>query len=153
MIDVGTALSFTYPQAVPGVDFAFEDANGDGVLEITAWNENVLGPQMDIDSLIEWATSVELDYCKSKKRAEITGKAIEEISAVYTAGIDGKDEFDFEVAKALVAIGQALGIQEITQNQKLNEVVRCGNKARNKQQEIEGASTVSEVEEVSWTDG
>jgi hypothetical protein len=151
MKDLGARLIKIHGATItPGVDFAFDQDTE----EITAWKESKLGPPpADLDELDSNTAEAELEIVKIEKKQEIAQAAIDEMAAVYTEGIEGRDELQYELTKAIIAIGQALGITEITNNVKLQEVVRCGTKARQKQIAIEAADTVAQVESVEWEPG
>lgn len=152
MADVGARLLTEYPELDIGVDFRFKDDTG----EILDWNESILGPRPESNNISEVEAQtehLEVEVLKNEKKQEIAAAAIEEIGGVYTPGIDGKDELQYELTKAILAIGQALGITSISENVKLQEVVRCGDKATQKQVLIDGATTTEEVESIGWVDG
>ena len=150
-MDMGTAIVRQYPDAVPAVDFLFTDETEDGTLKVKHWNEEKLGPAPEsVQALQAWADTQELEHVKEIKKREIADAAIDDMSSAYTKGIDGKDELQFELTKAVMAIGQALGIESITGNGKLKAVVLAGDKARGKQVDIEAAETVEEVQEIEW---
>lgn len=155
MIDVGTAITAEFPEAVPGEDFAFDEIIGEDYLpvgmEITIWNEDKLGPKPEsMDALELMAEDWKVGAAKLAKKQEIAEAAIEEMAQEYTQGIEGRDELQFELTKGMLAIGQALGITEITENPKLLAVVYSGSKARAKQEIIENANSVQAVEAVTW---
>lgn len=155
MTDVGTTIKSIYPDAVVGEDYLFtDDIHPDGRLDIKKWNESKLGPRpASMEELQAWADSQALEVAKLFKKSEIAAKAVEEMADVYTKGVDGKEELLFELTKAVYSIGQALGIPSITDNVRLSEVVRCGNKGRAKQTEIENAVSVEAVEDIQWEPG
>jgi hypothetical protein len=149
MIDIGSAIKSQYPEAVPGIDYSFDEDGG--VMELVNWNEDLLGPRPDsMEHLEEMAEDWIINAAKIAKKQEIARSAVEEIASEYTEGIEGRDELQYELTKAILAIGQALGIAEITQNQRLVAVVQNGQKARGKQAKIEAADTLEEIEEVEW---
>jgi hypothetical protein len=152
MIDLGTAIKTQYPEAFPGIDYSFDEHGG--VMELVNWNEDMLGPRPEsLEALEEMAEDWIIDAAKVQKKQEIAREAVVEIASEYTEGIEGRDELQYELTKAILAIGQALGIAEITNNQRLVAVVENGSKARGKQKKIEEAETLEEIEEVTWEDG
>lgn len=148
--DLGSAIVAQFPYAVPGVDFLFDDEDGDGDLELVLWNEDILGPTPTMEQLIAAAQDWALEASKLAKKQEIARAAVSSMASEYTKGVEGRDELQFELTKGMLAIAQALGIQQITDNPKLNTVVDSGSKARLKQARIEEAQSIEEVEAVEW---
>jgi ATP:corrinoid adenosyltransferase len=149
MVDIGSAIKAKFPEAVPGTDYSFDEDGG--AVELMNWNEDMLGSRPEsMEALEEIAEDWMVDAAKISKKQEIARKAVEEIASEYTVGVEGRDELQFELTKGMLAIGQALGITEITENDRLQAVVHSGSKARAKQEIIENADTIEEVEDVTW---
>lgn len=155
MASVGERLLREHPELEIGEDFLYRDDTG----EILQWNEDILGPRPESNNIaeVEEATSeLSIEVEKDKKKAEIAQAAIEEMSVAYTSGVEGRDELQFEITRAVLGIATALlamgvsEMSEITESEKLKAVVKSGGKAREKQVVIENAESIEEIEEVVW---
>jgi len=72
MVDIGTVIKMQHPEAIPGVDFSFDDEDGDGNLEIILWNETLLGPRpASYEALQAWADGQAVPVAKQRKQKEL----------------------------------------------------------------------------------
>ena len=89
----------------------------------------------------------ELERARAGKLDEIAGLAIADLAPLFTEG-KGRDETALLVAAHVLKLCEAL---KVPADPRLAAVVQTGQKALAKKAAVEGASSVEEVEGVSWT--
>jgi hypothetical protein len=88
-----------------------------------------------------------LDDAKAQKIDEFAARAIDDLSVLFTEG-KGRDETMLLLAGHVLQIAQALNVPV---DPRLEQVVSTGEKALQKKEEVGQATSVEELEGISWT--
>jgi hypothetical protein len=110
--------------------------------------EGFYSPKWTVSGWVEGKPESEiLPTLQEAKINEFAGKAIDDLAPLFT-GTHGRDETLFLLAGHVLQIAEALNVQV---DPRLSEVVSKGEQALAKKEEVQQATTVEELKEISWT--